>query len=294
MKNIHKSKKEKLVSSMMQLTNLLRNMGVDVKKKVFKEIYDGLGGNLRLIVSAAAPIDKKIGKWFSDLGVLFIQGYGLTETSPISAVTPDYDTRVGSAGKTIVGGKIKVDNPDENGEGELLISTDTLMMGYYEDKSATDEVIEYDEEGRRWFHSGDIGFVDKEDYVYITGRIKNMIVTQNGKNIFPEELELLLSSVEEISECMVYGKEVEGEKELIVTCRAIPNYEKIKELYGEQSDAQIYQIIWDKIKEVNKKVTTYKAIKGLEIKDGEFIKTTTKKIKRFVEIKEGKIKEIKG
>lgn len=294
MKNIHKSKKEKLVSSMMQLTNLLRNMGVDVKKKVFKEIYDGLGGNLRLIVSAAAPIDKKIGKWFSDLGVLFIQGYGLTETSPISAVTPDYDTRVGSAGKTIVGGKIKVDNPDENGEGELLISTDTLMMGYYEDKSATDEVIEYDEEGRRWFHSGDIGFVDKEDYVYITGRIKNVIVTQNGKNIFPEELELLLSSVEEIAECMVYGKEVEGEKELIVTCRAIPNYEKIKELYGEQSDAQIYQIIWDKIKEVNKKVTTYKAIKGLEIKDGEFIKTTTKKIKRFVEIKEGKIKEIKG
>ena len=122
----------------------------------------------------------------------------------------------------------------------------------------------------------------QEDFIYITGRIKNVIVTQNGKNIFPEELELLLSPVEEISECMIYGKEVEGEKELIVTCRAIPNYDKIKETYGEKTDKEIYDIIWNKIKTVNKKVTPYKTIKGLEIKDGEFIKTTTKKIKRFV------------
>lgn len=177
MKNIRKSKKEKLVSSMMQITNILKNFGIDIKKKVFKEIYDGIGGNLRLVVSAAAPIDKKIGKWFSDLGVNFLQGYGLTETSPISAVTPDYDTRVGSAGKTILNGKVKVDNPDENGEGELLISTNTLMIGYYEDEAATNEVIEYDKEGRRWFRSGDIGYVDKDDYIYVTGRIKNVIVT---------------------------------------------------------------------------------------------------------------------
>lgn len=292
MKNIRKSKKELIVSSMMQVTNVLKGVGIDVKKKVFKEIYEGIGGKLKYVVSAAAPIDKKVGKWYSDLGIYFLQGYGLTETSPIAAVTPEYDTRVGSAGKTIINGKIKVDNPDENGEGELLISTNTLMIGYYEDDEATDEVIEYDEEGRRWFHSGDIGYVDKDDFVYITGRIKNVIVTQNGKNIFPEELELLLSQVEEIEECMVYGKEVEGEKELIVTCRAIPNYDKIKELYGEKSEKEIYDIIWSKIKEVNKKVTSYKAIKGLEIKDGEFIKTTTKKIKRFVEIKEGKIKEL--
>ncbi|MBQ9267841.1 MAG: AMP-binding protein [Clostridia bacterium] len=293
MKTIRKSKKEKLVSSMMQITNPLKTLGIDVKRKVFKEIYDGIGGNLRLIVSAAAPIDKKVGKWFSDLGVLFLQGYGLTETSPIAAVTTDYDPRVGSAGKTIINGLIKVDNPAENGEGELLISTDTLMIGYYEDEEATAEVIEYDEDGRRWFHSGDIGYVDKDGYVYITGRIKNVIVTQNGKNIFPEELELLLSDIEEIEECMVYGKEVEGEKELIVTCRVIPNYEKIKEMYGEKTTKEIYDIIWEKIKEVNKKVTSYKAIKGLELKDGEFIKTTTKKIKRFVEIKEGKILAIK-
>ena len=212
MKNIKKSKKEKIVSSMMQITNVLKNFGIDIKRKVFKEIYDGIGGRMKYMVSAAAPIDKKIGKWYSDLGIIFLQGYGLTETSPISAVTPDFDTKVGSAGKTIINGKIKVDNPDEKGEGELLISTDTLMMGYYENEEATKEVIEYDEDGRRWFHSGDIGYVDKNDFVYITGRIKNVIVTQNGKNIFPEELELLLSSIEEIEECMVYGKEVERRK----------------------------------------------------------------------------------
>ena len=292
MKTIKKSKKEKLVSSMMQITNALKGLGIDIKRKVFKEIYDGIGGRLRFVVSAAAPIDKKIGKWYSDLGIIFLQGYGLTETSPISAVTPDFDTRVGSAGKTIINGKVKVDNPGENGEGELLISTNTLMIGYYEDKEATDEVIEFDKEGRRWFHSGDIGYVDEEGFIYITGRIKNVIVTQNGKNVFPEELELLLSSVEEIEECMIYGKESPGEKELIVTCRVIPNYDKIKELYGNISDKEIYEIIWNKIKEVNKQVTSYKAIKGLEIKEGEFIKTTTKKIKRFVEVKEGKIKSV--
>ena len=290
MKNIRKSKKEKLVSSMMQITNVLKGLGIDIKRKVFKEIYDGIGGNLKYVVSAAAPIDKKVGKWYTDLGVCFLQGYGLTETCPIAAVTPEYDTRVGSAGKTIINGIIKVDNPDEKGEGELLISTNTLMMGYYEDEEATKEVIEVAEDGRRWFHSGDIGYVNKDGFIYVTGRIKNVIVTQNGKNIYPEELELLLNEVEEIEECMVYGKEVAGEKELIVTCRAIPNYDKIKELYGQKSDKEIHEIIWNKIKEVNKKVVNYKAIKGLEIKDGEFIKTTTKKIKRFVEIKEGKIK----
>ncbi len=289
MRSIQKSKKEKAVTYMMQTTNALKGMGIDIKKKVFKEIYDGIGGRLKYIVSAAAPIDPKIGQWFTDLGVIFLQGYGLTETCPISAVTPEYDTRVGSAGKTIINGIIKVDNPDEKGEGELVISTNTLMMGYYEDENATNEVIETDENGRRWFHSGDIGRVDNEGFVYVTGRIKNVIVTQNGKNIYPEELELLLGDVDVIQESMVYGKEVPGEKELIVTARVIPNYDRIKELYGEVSLGEIYRLIMHEIREINKKTTNYKAIKSLEIKDGPFIKTTTQKIKRFAEIKEGKI-----
>ena len=286
---IEKSGKTAMVNSMMQITNALKNVGVDIKKKVFKEIYENLGGNLRFVVSAAAPIDPKVGKWIQDLGIIFLQGYGLTETAPIAALTPQYDSRVGSAGKAVVCAELKIDNPNEKGEGEVLIKSETLMIGYYEDKEATDEVIETDEQGNRWFHSGDVGYLDKDGFLYITGRIKNVIVTQNGKNIYPEEIELMLGEIPEIKECMVYGKEVEGEKELIITAKVIPNLEEIqKEHDGELTDDIIHDIIWEKIKEVNHKLTSYKAIKKLEIKKDEFAKTTTMKIKRYVEINKGK------
>ena len=286
---IEKSGKASLVSSMMHITNALKNVGIDIKKKVFAEIYANLGGNLRFIVSAAAPIDPKVGKWVQDLGIMFLQGYGLTETAPIAALTPQYDTRVGSAGKAVVCAEIKIDNPNEKGEGEVLIKSETLMLGYYEDKEATDEVIEVNEKGERWFHSGDVGYLDEDGFLYITGRIKNVIVTQNGKNIYPEEIELLLGEVKEIKECMVYGKEVEGEKELIITVKVIPNMEEIEAKYGKDlSDEQIHDIVWKQIKEVNHQLTSYKAIKRLEIKKDEFAKTTTMKIKRFVEISKDK------
>ena len=287
---IDKSGKTAMVNSMMQITNALKNVGVDIKKTVFKEIYENLGGKLRFVVSAAAPIDPKVGKWMQDLGIIFLQGYGLTETAPIAALTPQYDTRVGSAGKAVTCAELKIDNPNEKGEGEVLIKSETLMLGYYEDKKATDEVIEVDEEGNRWFHSGDVGYLDKDGFLYITGRIKNVIVTQNGKNIYPEEIELMLGNIPEIKECMVYGKEVEGEKELIITAKVIPNLEEIqKEHKGEElTDEQIHDIIWEKIKEVNHKLTSYKAIKKLEIKKDEFVKTTTMKIKRYVEINKDK------
>ena len=283
--NIKKSKKDGLVNSMIHVTNALKAVGIDIKRKVFNEIYENLGGRIRIIVSAAAPIDAKIGKWVEDIGILFLQGYGLTETAPIAALTPDFDTRVGSAGKAVVGAEIRIDNPNENGEGEVLISSKTLMIGYYEDEEATKEAI-FEEDGKRWFRSGDVGYMDKDGFLYITGRSKNVIVTQNGKNIYPEEIELLLSKHPEIKECMVYGKEVEGEKELTITARVIPNYEEIEEKYGKDLDEDaVYKIIWEKIKEVNKGLTSYKAIKKLEIKHDEFVKTTTMKIKRFEEIK---------
>ena len=286
---IEKSGKTGLVNSMIHVTNALKTVGVDIKKKVFAEIYDNLGGKLRIVVSAAAPIDAKIGKWVQDIGISFLQGYGLTETAPIAALTPEFDPKVGSAGKAVVCAELKIDNPNENGEGEVLIKSETLMLGYYEDKEATDEVIKVDEEGNRWFNSGDVGYLDEEGFLFITGRSKNVIVTQNGKNIYPEEIELLLGNIPEIKECMVYGKEVEGEKELVISVKVIPNYEEIEEKHGENlSDDQIYDIIWEKIKEVNHKLTSYKAIKNLEIKKDEFIKTTTMKIKRYAEIQKSK------
>ena len=282
--SIEKSGKAGLVNSMIHVTNALKSVGIDIKRKVFKEIYDNLGGKIRIIVSAAAPIDKKIGKWVQDIGVEFLQGYGLTETAPIAALTPECDPRVGSVGLPVNCAEIKIHKPNENGEGGIWIKSETLMLGYYEDEEATKEVVH---DG--WFNSGDIGYMDKDGYVYVTGRSKNVIVTQNGKNIYPEEIELLLSKIPEISESMVYGKEVEGEKELIITAKVIPNYEEIEKLHGKDLDEEeIKKIIWNKIKEVNKSLTSYKAIKKLEIKHDEFEKTTTMKIKRYVELQKDK------
>ena len=284
---IEKSGKAGLVNSMIHVTNALKGVGIDIKRKVFKEIYDNLGGNMRIIVSAAAPIDKKIGRWVQDIGIEFLQGYGLTETAPIAALTPECDPRVGSVGIPVNCAQIKIHNPNENGEGEIWIKSKTLMLGYYEDEEATKEVV-YD----GWFNSGDIGYQDKDGYVYVTGRSKNVIVTQNGKNIYPEEIELLLSKIPEIAECMVYGKEVEGEKELIISVKVIPNNEEIERLHGKDlKEEEIHKIIWNKIKEVNKSLTSYKAIKNLELKHDEFAKTTTMKIKRYVELQKDKTKE---
>ena len=280
--NIVKSKKDKLVKSMIHITNALKSVNVDIKRKVFNEIYENLGGKIRIIVSAAAPIDAKIGKWVQDIGITFLQGYGLTETSPIAALTPEFNPKIGSAGKPVICAEIKIDNPNENGEGEVLIKSETLMLGYYENEEATKEAIV---DG--WFHSGDIGYMDSEGFLYITGRSKNVIVTQNGKNIYPEEIELLLGNIPEIKECMVYGKEEEG-KELTISVKVIPNMEKIEEKYGNDlSDEKVHNIIWEEIKKVNKKLTSYKAIKHLEIKKDEFEKTTTMKIKRYAELKKG-------
>lgn len=287
-KNIEKSKKDSVIKSMIRLTNGLRNVGIDVKRKVFKDIYAGLGGNLRIIVSAAAPLDPKIAKWFEDIGITFLQGYGLTETAPIAALTPDFDTRVGSAGKAVHGDEIKILNPNENGEGEVLIKGETVMLGYFEDPETTAETIK---DG--WFNSGDIGYMDEDGFIYITGRSKNVIVTQNGKNIYPEEIEGLLSDVPEIAECMVYGKEVSGEKELIITAKVIPDYTAIEEIYGDSrkdpdapfTEDEIYKIIWAQIKQVNRKLTNYKCVKKLEIKTDAFEKTSTMKIKRYAELK---------
>lgn len=286
---IEKSGKAGLVNSMIHVTNALKSVGVDIKKKVFAEIYENLGGNIRIIVSAAAPIDPKIGKWVQDIGISFLQGYGLTETAPIAALTPEFEPKIGSAGKAVVCAELKIDNPNEKGEGEVLIKSETLMLGYYEDKEATDDVIKVDEEGNRWFHSGDVGYLDDDGFLFITGRSKNVIVTQNGKNIYPEEIELMLGNIPEIKECMVYGKEVEGQKELVISAKVIPDIDKIEEEHGKDlSDEKIHDIIWEKIKEVNHKLTSYKAIKNLEIKKDEFVKTTTMKIKRYAEIEKDK------
>ncbi|MDO4282086.1 MAG: AMP-binding protein [Clostridia bacterium] len=275
--NIKKSKKESIVNSMIYMTNMLKYVNIDIKKKVFKEIHQSLGGNLRIIVSAAAPIDEKVIRWFEDIGIVMLQGYGLTETAPIAALTPEYDRKAGTVGKPVNCAEIKVDHPNEKGEGELLIKSDTLMLGYYQDKEKTDEVIV---DG--WFKSGDVGYIDKDGDIHITGRSKNVIVTKNGKNIYPEEIELLLNELKEVKECIICGRESTKNDDLIITAVIVPEYEYFEHEYSIKSEEEekIYDILNKKIKEVNRRLSSYKVIKKIEIKKEEFEKTTTMKIKR--------------
>ena len=276
---IVKSKKDKMVNTMISVTNALKGAGIDIKKKVFKEIYDNLGGRLRIIVSAAAPIDKKVGNWLEDIGITFLQGYGLTETAPIAALTPEYKPCVGSAGKAIVQADIKIKDPNENGEGEILIKSPTLMLGYYEDEEETKKVI--DEDG--YFNAGDIGYIDDDGYIFITGRSKNVIVTQNGKNIYPEEIEYYLNDCPLISEALVQGIKRENDDETYVNAQIFPNKEAITEyLKGTvPTKEEIKKVIADVVANVNSKIPNYKHIKNFVIRDKEFEKTTTQKIKRY-------------
>jgi len=216
----------------------------------------------------------------SSFGLNLLNGYGLTETSPVVAAENDKFKKPGSVAFPLPNIEVKIDEPDEHGIGEIVVKGPNVMLGYYENPEATAEVLK---DG--WFYTGDLGYFDKEGYLFVTGRKKNVIVLKNGKNIYPEEIELLLGNVKEIKECMVYGKEDKG-KELKITARVIPNREFIDENYKKGlSDEEIHKIIWEKIKEVNKQLVSYKAVKGLEIKNDEFVKTTTMKIKRAEELK---------
>ena len=291
--SLKKAKKNTIVSSLIHITNGLKTVNVDIKRRVFAEIINSLGGKMRLIISAAAPIDGKIGKWIDNIGITFLQGYGLTETAPIAALTPEKKPKIGTVGIPVICAKIKINNPNENGEGEIMIKSKTLMLGYYEDEEATREAVTED----GWFHSGDMGKLDNEGFIRITGRLKNVIITSNGKNVYPEEIEeLVMREIPEIKECMVYGKRDDSDAgkdlESVIAIKVIPDYDALAEKLNKKrvTPEEAYEDIWKSVKEVNKKLVSYKGIKELEIKEDEFEKTSTMKIKRYAEISKDKDK----
>ena len=199
-KEIEKQGKTKLIKVATGVSNSLLKVGIDVRRKLFKDIINNLGGNLRLIISGASALDKKVAKAFNDFGILTIQGYGLTETSPVLAAENENCIKYGSIGLSMPGVTLKIDNPNEQGIGELIAKGPNVMLGYYENQEATDEVIK---DG--WFHTGDLARQDKDGYFFITGRMKNVIVLKNGKNIYPEELETLIGKLPYVEESMVFG-----------------------------------------------------------------------------------------
>lgn len=282
---VKKQGKEKTINRAKKLSNALLKVGIDVRKKLFKQLLDKLGGNMRFVVSGAAAIDKQVAEDFNSWGILTIQGYGLTETSPVLCAENEKCLKLGSVGIPLIDVEVKIDNPNEKGIGEIIAKGPNVMLGYYKNEEATKSSLI---DG--WYHTGDLGYIDRSGYLFITGRKKNVIVLKNGKNIYPEEIEMLLKKNLEIKECMVYGKAQENSKELTITARVIPNLIEIEQKYGKDSltDEKVYDVIWKIIKETNKELTSYKAIKKLEIKKDDFEMTTTMKIKRYKELQKDK------
>lgn len=259
---------------------LLKGFGIDVRKKLFKKIHDQLGGNIRLIITGAASIEPKVSKFFDDVGLRILQGYGLTECSPLVTGNQDKKYKHSALGLPIPGVEVKVNNPDKFGAGEIIVKGPNIMLGYYENEEATNKVLK---DG--WFYTGDIGYRDKDGFYYITGRCKNVIVTKNGKNVFPEEVESYINRSPYVQESLVWGDYDEDTGETYVHVSIVPDFDAIKELLKMPniSKDDILKVINDVIKSVNKDMPLYKRVQRISIRENEFVKTTSKKIKRYVE-----------
>lgn len=280
MKGIEKKGKLETVQKGIKISNALLKIGIDVRKKLFKEIHDTLGGKVRIFVSGGAALDPEAEKGFNDLGFTMYQGYGLTESSPVIAAEDDKYRRIGSIGKAFPSLDVKIDDPNEEGIGELLAKGPSIMLGYYDNEEATKETI--DSEG--WLHTGDLAKIDKNGYIFISGRKKFVIVLKNGKNIYPEELETLVNKIEGIKESFVYGKP-EDDGDYKICAKIVYDKDIVKEIYKTEDEKELKEIIWQEIKKINKTMPAYKYIREISLTQKELIKTTTQKVKRFEEMK---------
>lgn len=278
MHQIEKQGKMEKVKKGIKISRFLLKFGIDIRRKLFKEIIDNLGGKLRFVVSGASAIDKNVAQGFNDFGILTVQGYGLTETSPVLAAENKKAIRYGSIGLPFPDIEMKIVNPNEEGIGEIVAKGPNVMLGYYEDEEATNEVLK---DG--WFYTGDLGYIDKDGFIFIAGRKKNVIVLKNGKNIYPEELEMLINDLPYVDESMVFG--MPKDDDLVVSVKVVYNETYVKQKFGDISEDALKDIIWKDIKEINSRLTTYKHIKNLIITKEPMIKTTTAKVKRFEEMK---------
>ena len=281
MKEIEKQGKTKLIKLAVKISNFLLKLHIDLRRVLFKQIVSALGGELRFVISGGAPADSKIAKGFNDLGILTVQGYGLSETAPVISAENEMAMKPGSVGVPMINDEVKIINKDDNGIGEIIVKGPNVMLGYYEMPELTAEVIK---DG--WFHTGDLGYLDNKGLLFITGRNKNLIVLKNGKKVFPEELETLVNRIELVEESMVFGlPDKEDKDDVKLSVKIFYNKEVAKEKYPGKSKDELYKIIWEQIKELNKTFPRYKHIQNLILSDEELIKTTTKKVKRQEEMK---------
>lgn len=276
-KSIRMQNKEKTVQIAKSVTDVLKLVNVDIKRDVFKTIHNTFGGRLKYLVIAGAPADKETIDKMQGYGFTVIEGYGLTETSPLVCGNREGKNRPGTVGIAIDDVKVRIDLKADEKEntGEIIVKGPNVMLGYYEDEEETKKVLK-----KGWFYTGDIGYFDNKGSLVISGRSKNVIVTSNGKNIYPEEIESLINRIPLVNECIVYG---DGDnRDLEVKVKIALDEEYIKEKYGDDipSNDELYKSLWSSIKKINSKLVHYKAVKDITIVTEGFEKTTTMKIKR--------------
>lgn len=277
-KGIRDQGKEKLVNMMSKLANFLLIFHIDIRRKVFKSVLDQLGGNLRIAYFGAASMDKKVIEGYNDFGIDTVQGYGLTETSPLIAAETDKEHCPGSVGMAPFNVQLKLEDVDENGVGEIVAKGPNIMLGYYENPEATEAVMK---DG--WFHTGDLGRFNKDGYLFIAGRKKEVIVLKNGENVFPSDIEFLINKLHYVKESILFPRE-NTKGEIALGIKIVYDPDLIKEIFGDKTEEEYKDLIWEDIKVINQELSVFKRIKELIITTEPLEKTTTQKVKRFKEI----------
>ena len=279
MKKINSDPKTaKKLKTGIKLSRFLLKFKIDIRKKLFAQIHETFGGRMRLIILGGAPVNPDMLQFFQDIGFLCVQGYGLTECAPILALNRDVDFKNEAAGLPLPGSEVKIQDPDEDGIGEFVARGDNVFMGYYKDPEATAAALDPD----GWYHTGDLGYIDKDGFCIITGRKKNVIIAKNGKNVFPEEIEYLLSLSPYVAESVVSGEKDEIKDDIIICATIFPDMDEVNNKLGEgASDGDIEKLLKEVADGVNEKLSNYKKIKKVVLRKTEFEKNTSKKIKRY-------------
>ncbi len=279
LKTIDEKGKTKLIEKMIKISSTLLKCKIDLRKIIFKQILENFGGHLRVVLYGAAPMNKETIIGFNHFGIDLVQGYGLTETSPVISAETDKEKRPGSVGLALPSLEVKIENPDEKGEGEITVKGPSVMMGYYQNEEETKKALK-----NGWFKTGDYGYIDKEGFIYITGRKKDIIVLRNGKNIYPQEIEFLINKIPYIEESLVYSRD-KSNTDTMLCAKIVYNQEEIEKVFGKQEESVYKEKIWEEIKNINKELPVYKHIKNITITKEPLIKTTTQKVKRYEELK---------
>ena len=278
-KGIKDQGKDKLINTMIKISNGLLKCHIDLRKVLFKAIINNFGGKLRIILYGGAALDRDTIVGFNNFGINSIQGYGLTETSPVLVAESETKGKPGSAGYALDNVEIKILDPDKDGIGEILVKGPNIFLGYYNDEEKTKDAFE---DG--WFKTGDFGYLDDEGFLFITGRKKDIIVLRNGKNIYPQELEFLINKLDYVQESMVYSRDSSA-TDTLLAAKIVYDKEIMEKTYPNKKAKDYQDIVWNDIKEINKSLPHYKHIKKIILTDEPMDKTTTQKIKRYQEIK---------